>query len=277
LTAIDWHPHKGHQFGRHKEHQYNDTVRAYYDALYRLNIEVDILAVDDPRLSRYQLLIAPLLYAVSESSLQRLNQFTQEGGHILYAFRSGFANEHLKVRHVRQPAVIREAVGANYQLFVEPHEVTLQSDQLNIPSGQAIVSDWMELLEADASAEVWASYRHPYWNKYAAIVHNQYGAGTTTYVGCSISSEAVEAVLLRLIEKTTLDVATISLDYPVTVRHTVNRSGNTVLFFLNYSSQPQTMTLTFNADELLSGQHYLQGQSLNLADWGVAIFEVEKQ
>lgn len=278
LTAVDWHPYSGHQFGRSKEHQYNDTVRAYYDALYRLNIEVDILTVDDPRLSRYQLLIAPLLYAVSESSLQRLNQFTERGGHILYAFRSGFANEHLKVRTDRQPAVIREAVGASYQLFVEPHEVTLQSGLLDIPAGKAAVADWMELLEADAGAEVWASYRHPYWNKYAAIVHNRYGAGTATYVGCSISSEAVEAVLLRLIEKTDLDVAAISPGYPVTVRRAVNRSGNTVLFFLNYSSQPQTLSFPLKAgEELLSGQRYQQGQALELADWGVAIFEVEKE
>lgn len=277
LTAVDWHPYKGHQFGRHKEHQYNDTVRTYYDALYRLNIEVDILTVDDPRLSRYSLLIAPLLYAVSDESLQRLNRFAEEGGHILYSFKSGFANEHLKVRHTRQPAIIREAIGASYQLFVEPHDVTLQSELLNISAKSAAVSDWMELMEADAGAEIWARYQHPYWNKYAAIVHNRFGSGTTTYVGCSISSEAVEAVLLKLQNKINLNVATSQSRFPLTVKRAVNRSGNTLLFFMNYSSQPQKITIPFIVgEELLSKQRYLQGETLSLSDWGVAVFEVEK-
>nr|WP_255569884.1 Beta-galactosidase C-terminal domain [Erwinia sp. S43] len=81
-----------------------------------------------------------------------------------------------------------------------------------------------------------------------------------------------------MIEKAALDVAALSPGYPVTVRRAVNRSGNTVLFFLNYSSQPQTLSFPFKAgEELLSGQRYRQGQTLELADWGVAIFEVEKE
>lgn len=277
LTAVDWHPWQGHQFGRHKEHQYNDLIRSYYDSFYRLNIEVDILTVDDPRLSRYALLIAPLLYAVSDASLQRLNQFVADGGHILYSFKSGFANQHLKVRHERQPAVIRETLGASYQLFVEPQDVTLHSDVLDIPPESAAVSHWMELLEVDsADTEVWARYQHPYWQKYAAIVHKRHGKGTASYIGCHTSETVLESVLTRLQQRIELHSEAEHLHFPLIVKRAINRVGNTVLFYFNYSSDAQDIILPFNAGrELLSDRRYQAGNTLTLTDWGVAIFELE--
>lgn len=277
LTAIDWHPYQGHQFGRHTEHQYNDQIRSYYDALYRLNIEVDILSVDDPRVTRYQLLIAPLLYAVCEASLQRLNHFVSEGGHVLYSFKSGFANEHLKVRHERQPAVIRESVGASYQLFVEPHEVTLQSDVLDLPAGTHAVSDWMELLEVEgAGTEIWARYQHPYWHKYAAVVHNRHGAGTATYIGCCIPDVVLESILTQLQHRIELDSDPAAVRFPLIVKRAISHTGSALLFYLNYSGERQDITLPFSTGhELLSDRYYRQGSVLSLADWGVAIFELE--
>lgn len=277
LTAVDWHPWQGHQFGRHKEHQYNDLIRSYYDTLYRQNIEVDILTVDDPRLSRYELLIAPLLYAVADDSLHRLNQFVADGGHILYSFKSGFANENLKVRHERQPAIIRETLGAGYQLFVEPHDVTLHSDVLDIPPASAAVSHWMELLEAEsADTEIWARYKHPYWKKYAAIVHKRHGSGTATYIGCHSSATVLESVLTHLQHRIELRTGADPVRFPLIVKRTINRPGNTVLFYFNYSSDPQDITLTFSRGrELLTDKRYQQGNTLTLTDWGVAIFELE--
>lgn len=43
LSAIDWFPYKGRLFDKTEEHQYNDIIRAYYDELYKLNVEVDII------------------------------------------------------------------------------------------------------------------------------------------------------------------------------------------------------------------------------------------
>ncbi|KGD72363.1 beta-galactosidase [Tatumella morbirosei] len=277
LTAIDWHPYQGHQFGRHKQHQYNDQVRSYYDALYRLNIEVDVLCVDDPRVNRYQLLIAPLLYAVSDQSLQRLNQFVEQGGHVLYSFKSGFANQHLKVRHQRQPAVIRETIGASYQLFVEPHEVTLQSDVLQLDGEDAVVTDWMELLETDgADTEIWARYQHPYWDQYAAVVHHQYGAGTATYIGCPLTAGVLSGVITHLTRRIELTIDNGGLRFPLVVKRAISRTGSALLFLFNYSAQSQEVTLPFaGGHELLTGSRFAQGSVLTLPDWGVAIFESE--
>ncbi|MBA1435288.1 beta-galactosidase, partial [Bombilactobacillus bombi] len=52
LTAIDWFPYRkiNDSLKKHGDHQYNDVLRSYYDSLYRLNIEVDILPIDDKRI-----------------------------------------------------------------------------------------------------------------------------------------------------------------------------------------------------------------------------------
>lgn len=277
LTAIDWHPYQGHQFGRHREHQYNDLFRRYYDTLYRMNVEVDILTPDDPRIERYQLLVVPLLYAVTDEVLQRLNRFVAEGGHILYSFKSGFADADLKVRHERQPAIIRETIGASYQLFVEPHEVTLQSEVLDLPPQHGEVSHWMELLEVDnAGAEVWARYQHPYWGKYAAIVHNRSGKGSATYIGCDISEAALQAVMTRLLPQAGVhDVS--GHRFPLVVKHGVSRTGHSLMFYLNFSAEPLSVAWPAAGRELLSGHSGRHGETLTLADWGVAIVELEKQ
>lgn len=70
LSAIDWHPYKGHQFDRDPLHQYNDVFRLYYDTLYKMNVEVDILPIDDDSIFEYDLLIVPLLYTASDERLE---------------------------------------------------------------------------------------------------------------------------------------------------------------------------------------------------------------
>ncbi len=49
------------------------------------------------------------------------------------------------------------------------------------------LSGWIELLIPQEKTEVLAYYDHPYWGEYAAITHNQYGQGSATYIGCTLS------------------------------------------------------------------------------------------
>ncbi|WP_413733044.1 beta-galactosidase [Sodalis sp. RH20] len=279
LTAIDWHPYRGHQFGRPTEHQYNDVFRAYYDALYRLNIEVDILSADDARIDRYDLLVAPLLYAASDAVLTRLNQYVAAGGHMIYSFKSGFANEHLKVRTLPQPGIISEACGVTYQLFAAPESVSLSSDVLQLNAADARIEDWMELLEADTpSVEVIARYQHQYWGKYAAITRNRYGKGSAVYIGCPLSPAALEQLYAYVLGDLPLAAELSGHRFPVIRKRAETRRGETVLFYLNYSHQPQQFSVPCRrGTTLLNNNAVKKGDIINLNDWDVAIILVEEE
>lgn len=278
LTAIDWHPYRGHQFDRPADHQYNDVFRAYYDALYRLNIEVDILRADDARIGRYDLLVAPLLYAASDAVLDRLNQYVAEGGHMIYSFKSGFANEHLKVRTLPQPGIISAACGVTYQLFAKPDKVSLSSDVLQLNERDARIEDWMELLEADTpDVEVIARYQHQYWGKYAAITRNRYGKGSAVYIGCPLAPTALDQLFTYVLGDLPLAADLPENRFPVIRKRAETRRGETVLFYLNYSSQPQHVTVPCGRGTvLLTDQAVKKGDILSLNDWDVAIILVEE-
>ncbi|WP_342755235.1 beta-galactosidase [Pantoea sp. MBD-2R] len=270
LTAIDWHPWRGHQFGGYKQHQYNDQFRDWYDALYRLNIELDILDADDPRAMRYDILIVPLLYAASDALLHRLNRFVADGGQIIYSFKSAFADENLKVRTTLQPGIISEACGVTYQLFVEPDNVSLTADTFAFPDETGQVSDWMELLEPSSpETEVLARYQHPYWGKYAAITRHRYGKGSATYIGCHLSSQGMEQIFSSLFASASL---TVGATFPLVVRKAQTRTQQTLLFLLNYSATPQKVRNPLRqARSLLNNRQTETGEMLEIAGWDVVI------
>ncbi|HEX7983570.1 MAG TPA: alpha-amylase family protein, partial [Duganella sp.] len=62
---------------------YNEAVRPYYDALYRMNIEADILSPSSTaELSDYKLIVVPSLYAASDAEIARLNAYAKAGGRV---------------------------------------------------------------------------------------------------------------------------------------------------------------------------------------------------
>lgn len=277
LTAIDWHPWKGHQFNRDPLHQYNDVFREYYDTLYKMNIEVDIISVDDERLFRYEMLIFPLLYTVSDTRLQEINKYISEGGHCIFSFKSAFSDENLKVRTCAQPGIISEAVGAQYQMFVEPDQTHLHSRKLKISREDAVVTDWMELIDPGNETEVLATYAHPYWQKYAAITHNQYGKGTATYVGCHIKTGALGELYRYVLNKTLYKNGGVpDTQFPVILKRGYDKNNNMVLYYFNYSSESQDVS--FNESKgrcLFSGKSITKNESVTLKDWDVQIIIVE--
>ncbi len=203
---------------------YNLILRPLYDALYRMNVGVDFVDPTSTNIEDYKLLIVPALYAAPDSLLQRLNRFVQNGGHIVYTFKSGFSDQNVKVRTTRQPGIISEACGIYYSQFTIPQHVSLKGDPYRVGSDNNTVNTWMELI-TPTTAKVLAYYDHPVWGKYAAITENNYGKGLATYIGCMLSDSLNEKILADAVKKAGLWGAAQELHYPVITKEGVNASG----------------------------------------------------
>ena len=251
---------------------YNDVLRAYYDALYRRNVEVDFITPDSTvPLNRYKLIIAPALYAASDAEIDRLNGYAKAGGHLLYGFKSGFADENGRVRYADQPGHIAEAAGVHYNQFAAPQGVSLDGDPFGAGDKANAVRWWMEFLEP-TTATVIARYHHASWPAYAAITRNAYGRGEVTYMGCMPDDAALGALLHQTVARAGADSGE-TARYPVIVRSGVLNDGHRVRYVLNYSPGAAHYTVPAAAQDLLSGQAHEQGDNLALAPWGVAILE----
>ena len=252
---------------------YNDILRQMYDAFYRMNVGVDFVDPSSKNIEKYKLLIVPALYAAPDSLLKRLNRFVENGGHIVYTFKSGFSNQNVKVRTCRQPGIISEACGIYYSQFTVPQNVSLKDDPFQVGSENNKVNTWMELI-TPTTAKVLAYYDHPVWGKYAAITQNKYGKGSATYIGCLTSNPVMEKVLADELKNTDLWGEAQKLYFPVITKEGVNQRGKTVHYFFNYSAKPVTVNYTFhNGHELLSDKTVVQNSLLELKAWGIKIIE----
>lgn len=258
---------------RPERESYNDVLRSLYDALYQMNVGTDFVDPSSANIEDYKLLVVPSLYAAPDSLLRRLNQFVKNGGHIVFAFKSGFSDQNVKVRSSRQPGIINESCGVCYNEFTVPENVFLKDDPFQVGHENNKVSTWMELL-TPVTAKVLAYYDHPVWGKYAAITENSYGKGRAVYIGCMTSSAVTEKILADAVKKAGLWTAAQNLHYPVITKQGVNERNKTIHYFFNYSGRSATINYPFaGGRELTGGQTVSKDGRLDLAPWGVSIIE----
>jgi beta-galactosidase len=249
-------------------------MRPWYDALYRMNVEADILSpASKVPLSDYKLIVVPSLYAASDAEIARLNDYAKQGGHVLYTFRSGFSDENTKVRYAVQPGAISAAAGVTYHQFTNPVDVTLAGDPFKVGAADNKARWWMEFLKP-TTATVVARFQHPSWPDYAAVTRNAWGSGEVGYVGFMPTDAVIDGIVTDQVKRAGIDLPKVR--FPLIVRGGTLQDGHRVRYVLNYSARPQRLNYGYaSGTDLLSGRKVTRGQQLALKPWGVAIVEEE--
>ena len=266
---------------------YNDVVRWLYDALFKMNIECDFVWPESDNLDQYKAIFVPALYAAPDELLEKLKQYTANGGTLVATFKTAFANENVKVSHEMQPHILSNCFGINYQQFTFPKNVGLtgsiigensisEIDGRNVTKETADVSVasakvFMELL-IPQEAEVLAFYDHYNWKEYAAITKNHYGKGTAIYIGCMTDNNTLKAVLTETLNSAEVEIPEYS--WPVIVRKGTNDLCKCVRYILNYSAEEQNVVY-HGADgtELFSEESVQDGKSIAVLPWNLKIVE----
>jgi beta-galactosidase len=252
---------------------YNSILRPMYDVMYNMNVGVDFVDPSSKEMEQYKLIVVPALYAAPDSLLRRLNRFVKNGGHIVYTFKSGFADEHNKVRTARQPGIISEACGINYNEFTVPENVSLKDDPFHVGTSENTIEKWMELI-VPTTAKVLAWYNHPAWGKYAAVTENTYGKGVATYIGCGTNNATTAKILEGALKGAGLWGKDQALKFPLITKSGSNQQGKAIHYYFNYSGAPKTFTYPYGKGTVLLSEEKLASQaSITLPAWGFQIVE----
>ena len=254
---------------------YNDVVRWLYDTLFKMNIECDFVWPESDNLDQYKAIFVPALYAAPDELLEKLKQYTANGGTLVATFKTAFANENVKVSHEMQPHILSNCFGISYQQFTFPKNTGLSGSIIN---GTAKDSDekaeakvFMELLMPQ-EAEVLASYDHYNWKEYAAITKNHYGKGTAIYIGCMTDDNTLKAVLTEALNSVEVEIPEYS--WPVIVRKGINDLNKCVRYILNYSAEEQNVIYHgANGTELFSEESVQDGDTVTVLPWNLKIVE----
>ena len=270
LTALKWFGIQATAAGNNGI-GYNDVVRWIYDALYQMNIECDFIWPESENLSQYKVIFVPALYAAPDTLLQKLKQYVADGGTLVATFKTGFANENVKVSHEVQPHILGDCLGVIYHQFTFPKDVGLSG---TIAHKESEAKVFMELL-IPKGAEVLASYKHYNWNEYTAITRNHYGKGTAVYIGCMTDDKTLKAVITAALSASGVEIP--EEKYPVIIRSGINDLGKKIRYFFNYSSEEQEVLYAFKDGKELLTDGRIRAQSvLKIPAWDVKIIEETK-
>lgn len=259
MTSFRWFPID-------KDLSYNDVVRWMYDSLYEMNIECDVVDVNGLEPDRYQMIVTPALYCVSEALLEKLDEFVKKGGVLVSSFKSFVANEYFTVYADKQPHKLHTCFGMSYNQFTEPGKTRLRKEP---------ISYFAELLKTEG-AESLGNYEHKYWGQYAGITRNSYGQGAAYYIGCYTSKTILKEIFKRAAEDAGIREAGMQYQWPVIVRQGKNQRGKKISYILNYSEDQQNIPCVWKkAKDLLTGNTFQEGENIFISDWNLRILEEE--
>ena len=256
---------------------YSTVVHQFHKAFYDANVGMDFIFPENADFNQYKLVVIPPLYIADDALLTKLADYVKGGGHVLMAFKSGFANENSAVRWVMAPGPLREAAGFSYQEFSNLEKpLPLKDDPLKAGEENKVMY-WAEFLKLEHAQPI-AFYDHPFFGRWPAIVRNEYGKGTLTYQGTFLSDALQHKVVLDVMKNANIQQLS-QHDLPAKVREKdgVNELGKRVHYYLNYSSDPQAFNYSHAAGvNLLSGKPAAPSQSIALEPWDLAIIEEQE-
>ncbi len=156
-----------------------DVLRPWYNALIEQNIPLDFIHPDDD-LSRYKVLIAPLLYQISEAQAENLKSFVQAGGTLLMTYFSGITDLNERIWLGGYPALLQDVLGIKVEEWqpFQPGETNL----LSVNGMSVEASHWADLLHV-TTAKVIATYTQGFYAGRPALTKNQFGTGVAYYAG----------------------------------------------------------------------------------------------
>lgn len=239
---------------------YNDVVRWFYDTLYRMNVECDVVDIHALNPSDYKMIVTPALYCISEENSRKLLDFVAEGGVLFSSFRSFYADEKGSVYDAPHPYNLTNAFGMEYSMITKAGNAKIMDQPVEV---------YAELLE-NKNAEVLASYQHKYWSQYAAVTKNNYKKGYAYYYGAKTPSSLLEKFLNGALKEAKIDLY--NYQFPIIIRSGENSKGKKVHYIFNYSSEDWIIKNPFgDSVDLISKKSYFKGGKIEIADWDFSI------
>ncbi|MGV2963687.1 beta-galactosidase [Paenibacillus sp. FSL H8-0317] len=253
---------------------YVDQIHKYYAAFFRRNIQVDIVSVDTD-MSKYDIVLAPVLYMVKPGFAAKLEKYVAAGGTFLTTFFSGIVNENDLVTTGGYPGELRKLLG----IWVEEIDALLPEQKNRIVlretygdlQGEYGCGMLCDLLHSEG-AEVIAEYGDDFYKGMPVVTRNTFGQGEAWYVASDPDERFLDGLLGQLAAAKNVESL---LETPEGVEVSARtKDGKPYLFVMNHNATTQSYDLgTAKAHDLLTNRE-LSG-SVEIEARGVQLLEMK--
>lgn len=255
------------------ELQYANEVHKYYDALFKQGIQADMVSVEAD-FSRYDVVIAPVMYMVKSGFAQKAEAFTAAGGTFVTTFFSGIVNENDLVTLGGYPGELRKLLGIWAEeidaLPAGQYNQIVMKKPVGSLNGSYNCELLFDLIHAEG-AEVLAEYGSDFYQGMPALTVNAFGKGKAYYVASSACPEFLQPFLKDLCADQGIAPLIEQIPAGVEAARRV-KEGRSFLFLLNHNAENASINIgEGQRRELLSGQT-VQGMT-ELPGRGVMILE----
>ena len=248
--------------------KYLDEVFGYYRALEEQNYSVDLIGVNDD-LSKYEVVIAPILYMTKGSYDETVREYVKNGGTFITTFFSGIVDEHDLVITGGYPGHLRDILG----IWVEEIDA-LPAGTTNAFTYEGkeyeakLLCDIMHL----EGAKALATYEKDFYANTPVLTVNEYGKGKAYYVGTRSSEDFYQTFLKERLEekgvRPVLEVEGVGIEATERIK-----GDEHYLFVLNHNDTEGTFVMPKAKVDLLTGRTYTKGEVVTIPAKEVMILE----
>ncbi len=234
---------------------YVPQVEKYYKAFYNHNIPADLLP-EEGDFSRYDLIVAPLMYMVKPGVAKRLEEFVKKGGTFITTFFSGIVNENDLVTMGGYPGELRALLGIWSEeidaLFPEQSNSIVFKKKYGNLKKSYTCGMLCDLIHA-GSAKILAVYGKDFYKGRPVLTENKFGNGKAYYVASDPEPKFLDEFIHLICKEKGIQSL---LETPEKVEVTQRIKGNkTFTFVLNHNPGLKEINLGSDIQQnLLTGK-----------------------
>jgi beta-galactosidase len=237
--------------------------------LYRRAVTLDFASPAEP-LERYQALLVPSLYLVTEDEAANIRSYVEQGGTAVISFWSGIVDQHDRVYLGPYGGPLRSLFGCDV-LDVAPLAPTDVVEVEWEDGAKTSATFWLDMAAEPQAQQgkVLARVTSGPWAGTPTVVRSQYGKGSVYYIGTRLDQDGLQRVydLVPALRPGQGDLdAGLSDDVERVVRRSADRDYE---FLINHTDSDRKVLLATPGYDVL-GERPADG-TLSLGRRGVAI------
>lgn len=262
-----------HYYQKHSENfDYNELLHTMHGALSELGITCDVVGIDSD-LSKYKLVILPAYNIISKKDSLKLEQFANDGGHVLISFRSGNRDEHNKINGLPIPGHLSKMCGIK---VLDYDAIGNNKRLVSSTAGVITASTWCDIIKENDSAIPIAEYLDGFYKGSTAATVNKTGLGKVYYMGFDTNTHSYKNLFNLIIKQACVNKPPIETTPGVEVI-TRKDNVNEYFFVLNHNDYPTIISLDTVLINLVSGEKHKSVLRLEAFDTAVLYLNYKEE
>ena len=265
----DWALKDAQGFGK-ESRRYPQTLQSHYKYFWDKNISVDVVTPQQD-LSKYSLVVAPMMYMMTEETMDRFRDYVKNGGVLVGSYLSGLVNETDLTYLGGWPKTLQEIYGID----VKEIDTLYPKDRNSIKFGNESfeVVDYCTIIEAK-EAEVLAKYEEDFYKNTPAITKNNLEKGKAYFIGARTNQEFLSKFYDKIVKDLDInEVEDFISECGISIQIRENKDAK-YYFVMNFTEEEKNIEIKGSYIDLILGK---EAEILNIMKpYGVYVLKKNK-